>query len=226
MLMSRLITATRHILSGCALMWGGIVNAFLIGNRITPTLPTIATLNQLAPWIASGSFLVFALAFTLRAPIRIAAWLVPGAIAFVWWFAPAWWPKPQPQTEGITITATTHNILGGLADFEQIVNLIRTVDADIVALQEVRENQGELFLAQLGDIYPYQAAWVTLEDGVVLLSRYPILSFETAIVDGTSGRHLCAEIEIAGQQLHAVEAQLRNFVKLFLERYAQPQEVC
>jgi vancomycin resistance protein VanJ len=177
--MSRVIRVARRLLTGCALAWGGIVNVFLVGNLIRPTLPPIAITNQLAPWVTLGSLLTFALGFTLRAPIKIVAWLAPGAVAFVWWFAPAWWPKPTPEIEGITITAATFNILGGRADLDQVMSLIRAMDADIVAMQEVRRRQPQRFAVELADVYPYQVAHVLREDG----------------------RHLRAEIEIEGQRV-------------------------
>ena len=193
----------RRLLVGCALVWGGVMNLFLIANLIDPAgAPIIINLNNLAPWITLGSVLVFALTFTLRAPLKIVAWLFPGALAFVWWFAPAWLPNPEPEVEGITITAVTHNILGGLADMDQIVALIRAMDADIVALQEVRPNQDAIFQARLSDMYPYQVTYITRrETGLALLSRYPILASDTAVVDEHYGRHLRAEIDINGQRV-------------------------
>jgi endonuclease/exonuclease/phosphatase (EEP) superfamily protein YafD len=199
--MSRVMSVARRLLTGCALLWGGIVNVFLVGNLIKPTLPLIAIINQLAPWVTLGSLLVFGLGFTLRASIKIVAWLAPGAVAFVWWFAPAWWPESAPEVEGITITAATFNILGGRADLDQIMSLIRAMDADLVAMQEVRRDQGDIFRAKLADAYPYQVVHVVREDGLVLLSHFPIVSSDTAVVDGRDGRHLRAEIEIAGQRV-------------------------
>jgi vancomycin resistance protein VanJ len=196
-----LAASLRRLLTDFALAWGGIVNVFLVGNLIKPTLPPIAITNQLAPWVTLGSLLTFALGFTLRAPIKIVAWLAPGAVAFVWWFAPAWWPKPTPEIEGITVTAATFNILGGRADLDQVMSLIRAMDADIVAMQEVRRRQPQRFAAELADVYPYQVAHVVREDGVVLLSRFPILTSDTAVVDGHDGRHLRAEIEIEGERV-------------------------
>jgi endonuclease/exonuclease/phosphatase family metal-dependent hydrolase len=197
----RLITAGRLVFVGLALAWGGIVNVFLIGNLIKPSFPTIAILNQLAPWVTLGSFFVFAVAFTLRAPLKLVLWVMPGALAFIQWFAPAWLPKPAPDVEGITITAATQNMLGSRANMDEIERLIRAMDADIMALQEVRRGQPDRFARDLADLYPYHAAHVVREDGVLLLSRYPIAASDTRVVDGRDGRHLRVELEIEGQRV-------------------------
>jgi hypothetical protein len=62
----------RLILGGLAILWGGMVNLFLLGNSLGVSPTAFVLMNQIAPWITLLSLLVFSLAFTLRAQ----RWLV------------------------------------------------------------------------------------------------------------------------------------------------------
>ncbi len=107
-----MIRAIRFMLAIPPLVWGGIVNLFLIGNLIARGVRPIILMNHLAPWITLISLIVFPLALILRAPFRLLIWLTPGVIAFAWWYGPAWLPKSAPDVDGVEITAMTFNVLG------------------------------------------------------------------------------------------------------------------
>jgi endonuclease/exonuclease/phosphatase (EEP) superfamily protein YafD len=196
----------RLILGGLAVLWGGIVNLFLLGNWLWASLTVFVVLNQIAPWITLFSLLAFSLAFTLRAPRWLVLWLAPGMIAFVWWYAPAWLPKAPAHAKGVEFTAVTYNVLGHLADPEQTFAVIRDTDADLIALEELRPTLQAKLRNDLSDRYPYQVSKVVQGyDGLALLSRFPILESEISLeidfehIDLDTPRYLRAVVDIQGR---------------------------
>ncbi len=170
-----MIRAIRFMLAIPPLVWGGIVNLFLIGNVIADGARPIILMNHLAPWITLISLIVFPLVLILRAPFRLLIWLMPGVIAFAWWYGPAWLPKSAPDVDGVEITAGTYNVLGHLADPDQTFAVIQNMNADIVALEELRPTLERKLKSDLSERYPYQISKVVQGyDGLALLSRYPI----------------------------------------------------
>jgi vancomycin resistance protein VanJ len=196
----------RLVLGSLAVLWGGIVNLFLMGNSLGASRPAFVLLNQIAPWIALFSLLAFSLAFTLRARRWLVLWLAPGMIAFVWWYAPAWLPKAPPHAEGVEFTAITCNVLGHLADPERTFAVIRDTDADLVALEELRPTLQARLRSDLSGRYPYQVSRVVQGyDGLALLSRFPILESEIGLeadlehIDLDTPRYLRAVVDIQGR---------------------------
>lgn len=186
--------AIRFTLAIPPLVWGGIVNLFLIGNLIASGARPIVLMNIIAPWITLCSLSGFTLALILRAPRRLLIWLVPGVIAFGWWYGAAWLPKPPPDSTGVEFTVMTYNIKGYASDPEQMSAVIRDANADIVALEEVQDKS----LEYLTGLYPYQA---TTDSGnsVAMFSRFPILETDFPPIGEYEGRHLRAVIDISGQ---------------------------
>jgi endonuclease/exonuclease/phosphatase family metal-dependent hydrolase len=61
------------------------------------------------------------------------------------------------------------------SDVDEIIGVIRDLDADIVGLQELGIGHGEAIEKGLRDRFPYQALYAGEDDfGLGLLSRYPI----------------------------------------------------
>lgn len=185
------------------LLWGGIVNIFLAGNLlVSDRVPLFIVINHLAPWITLVSLLVFALAFTARRSRGLLVWLLPGVAAFLWWYAPAWLPRPSPDVDGIEFTAVTFNVLGHLADPDQTFATLQDINADIVGLQELRPTlQGKLARE-----YPYEVSKVVQGyDGLGLYSRFPILESEVIIevdfahIDLDQPKYIRAVVDIRGQ---------------------------
>jgi vancomycin resistance protein VanJ len=183
------------------LVWGGIVNLFLIGNLTASGLRLVILMNHLAPWITLISLIAFTLALILRAPRLMLVWLAPGVIAFAWWYGPAWLPRPAPDVDSVEITAMTFNVLGSRSDPEQIISVIQEANADIVALEEARGRLPDQLKSQLSETYPYQVTPASGWFSVALISRFPIREVEYRTVCADEGRHLRAVVEIAGRQV-------------------------
>lgn len=79
------------------------------------------------------------------------------------------------ETRDEDLSILTFNVNFGLAADPQNVAAIREADADIVLLQETTEPSAEVFVAELGDVYPY----LSFQDccgagGLGYLSKFPI----------------------------------------------------
>jgi endonuclease/exonuclease/phosphatase family metal-dependent hydrolase len=72
----------------------------------------------------------------------------------------------------------TYNLADGLVSPDSLVAVIRGSDPDIVALEELGEEQAVAISQDLSDIYPHQALYGYGIPGKGLLSRYPILDQE------------------------------------------------
>ena len=76
------------------------------------------------------------------------------------------------------LRVVTYNVGNGLATPRRLVELLRKVEADLVALQELATDQAEVLAADLVDIYPQQVLFPAGFAGKGVLSRYPLLQSE------------------------------------------------
>jgi vancomycin resistance protein VanJ len=193
--------AIRFTLAIPPLVWGGIVNLFLIGNLIAAGTQPIILMNDLAPWITLISLIMLPLVLLMFASPRLLMWLVPGVLAFVSWYGSIWLPRSRLDGEGFEFTAMTFNVLGSRSDPEQIIAVIQANGADIVGLEEARGRLPDQLKSQLSETYPYQAIPASGWFSVALISRFPILEVDYPTVGADEGRHLRAVVEINGRQV-------------------------
>jgi endonuclease/exonuclease/phosphatase (EEP) superfamily protein YafD len=108
---------------------------------------------------------------------------------------------------GATIRILTFNIGNGCGRPEALIPLLRSVDCDLVALQEVSADQASALQRELLDDYPHRVIEGRGVAGKALLSKHPIVAHEEWIL--LCGRpHLRAEVEISGRRLHLVVAHV------------------
>jgi endonuclease/exonuclease/phosphatase family metal-dependent hydrolase len=98
------------------------------------------------------------------------------------------------------------------SDVDEIIGVIRDLDADIIGLQELGIGHGEALGEGLRDIYPYQALYAGEDDfGLGLLSRYPIddsalvLTYENYRGDEHAGL-MWATVDIEGESIRVFVA--------------------
>jgi len=105
-----------------------------------------------------------------------------------------------------TLTVMTYNVTRGDPGAEQILSIIQSEDADIVALQEVSPELAEA-LVRLDDLYPYRALHPTPDGyaGSAVLSRYPLSG--DAVFPLVEGAHLFQRVAI---DVRGTEIQLLN----------------
>jgi endonuclease/exonuclease/phosphatase (EEP) superfamily protein YafD len=74
-----------------------------------------------------------------------------------------------------SFTVMTTNVGNNRAPAEKLIPVIRDSGADLVAFQEVSDQQADAIKTDLVTAYPYQAVYPGNFAGKALLSRYPIL---------------------------------------------------
>lgn len=198
--------------------YGMIISVLLLMRVMFGEQSSLITfLNHLLPWLLLGC--VVSTIITLAAPYRN-IWLLyslPGVIVFVWLYAPLFIPS-LPETDTYpdqSLSVATYNVqlLLGNRDAENIEqrwNLIETLDADIIGVQEVTGNP----YLDVANPYPYSFFAGTIG----LMSRYP---FEREAVETFGTRFgpdepslLRAEVDVNGQKIavysgHLVRPQMR-----------------
>ena len=112
---------------------------------------------------------------------RRALW--SGVLAILWLigFGPLFLPRTSPdmdcslpESTCTELTVMTYNVGYGLADPADLTLTLRTLNTDIVGLQEVSPEQARAVEDELGDLYPYRVFEGLPENGLAVLSRYPI----------------------------------------------------
>lgn len=111
----------------------------------------------------------------------LALLLIPLAI-YSWTHAPYISPifptEPQPRD----LRVMTYNVLHENYDFDAVASVIHSVEPDLVALQEVKEEMYMALLDEFANIYPYHAIAQMPEwkwNTTVVLSRYPFEETQT-----------------------------------------------
>lgn len=156
-----------------SLMLIGLV-FYLFVNANRSIVELVKTLFVLGLWLSLPMWL---LTLGLRAwPFDVMGGLL--VAVFLWVYYPYLMPRnPDVPQDLPRLTVMTFNIK---ATHEGLVEAIRSADADIVAIQELNV-ETTLYLAELSEIYPYQALHAQLDDefkGQGILSRFPILDDE------------------------------------------------
>lgn len=97
------------------------------------------------------------------------------------------------------------NISTGTAGYDQVIDLIRVRNPDVVFMSEVRADLVALVQEQLADSHPYfHAVPSRMTLGIAFLSRHPFLDIETIMLTGHGRRYLRAEIAWQGEPVTLV----------------------
>ena len=113
---------------------------------------------------------------------RLVALMTFAALTFGIGYGTTFVPRP-PNTaaEGPATSILTYNVHSESQQFTAMIEVIRSANADIVALQELSPAAADLIMQELIRAYPYQALHPNVINpiwGQGVLSRYPIRSDE------------------------------------------------
>jgi vancomycin resistance protein VanJ len=189
------------------LLWGSIINGFFVGYAgCGDSIPAIAQANHVLHWLLLPNMALFGIISLFSRKWLPLLWQLPGIVVFAAKFGPLLLPRTAPNVDGVEIKAVTFNVLGHAANPEQTFTLIDAIDADIVAVQELRPGLRDMVQHDLATRYPYQATHINRIAGLGLFSRYPFLeepqfSYDLSLYkdDYTSARYIRAVIEIEAQ---------------------------
>ncbi len=181
-----LLHRLRHSLSN--LLWLS-VGVYGVGTALPLVLQWLGA-TRWSPVEMFGAFIPLALlpalivvpVCLLRRQWALASVSMPAMLAFVISYGAFFWPHPaHAESAAMTLRFMTYNIHAESDQIRPMLEVIRTADADVVALQEVSPGMAEALAAQLKDVYPYQALHPRRDNpifGQGVLSRYPIVEDE------------------------------------------------
>lgn len=158
----------------------GFIVTELIG---TPDISIIEMAQSGHKWalLATPFLLVVVLGLRRR---RLAILLLPSLIALLVYYPPYLLPKVQAQVgDAPQLTVTTYNMLVPDRRMDEVANIIRDIDADVVAVQELGVEMADYLADALADDYPHQALHpqegrYEYYRGQGIFSRYPIVEDE------------------------------------------------
>lgn len=176
---------------------GYLLARVLVGERWR----FVAFTNNFLPWIAGVGLALAVIGLLSRYRWLLAGLQVPGVVAFIVLYGGLLLParsNAQPHN-GPQITVATYNIFALRSDPQRVVDVITSLDADVIGLEEVGPDHADMIDQALAEKYPYRVLHPLLPvHGVGLLSRYPILESEMWRPLPDSMLHLYAVIDVEG----------------------------
>jgi endonuclease/exonuclease/phosphatase (EEP) superfamily protein YafD len=177
----------------CAGLYGVGASLHIVLRWIIPDSPTlIAFINTFAHLLWMPALVLFPIAVMSRRWQWVIVLFLP-MVLFIAHYGEAFVPRNPVMASPTVpmIDLLTYNLLGNNRTPQRIPDVITTVDADIVALQEVSVTFGEQ-IATL-EQYPYQAIHSAADHGddlkrretmgQAVLSRYPIIEDDYWVYD-------------------------------------------
>ena len=132
------------------------------------------------PHLAAGLALTCGLALLLRQ--RRMGWIAAaGLMANALYVAPVVWPEePVAVTDGQPVRVVSYNIAFFNPDIPAVGPYVESLQADVVALQEVPGDQMAALLARLPSYPHHYLAANTGSFGVIVVSRWPLEEMRVA----------------------------------------------
>jgi vancomycin resistance protein VanJ len=140
-------------------------------------LGLVALLSTFLHWALLPAFALLPVTLWVRR-WPTAAMLGVNVAVFLWLFGGLFLPPSPAPADSCDLTVMTYNLGDSLAVPEVMVSVLRSSEADIIALQELADEQAAAIERGLRDLYPYQVLYGHGVSGKGLLSRYPILEEE------------------------------------------------
>ncbi len=167
--------------------------------------PAIMVLNMVALYLFVPVPLAVIAAILLR---RRELWAGVGISLVL--FVALWGQLFLPPREGIegdnlTLVVMTYNARGYNEDVEPSIELLETVNADVVILQEVNAHLARALEAELGDVYPYQVLDPYSDvRGMGTISRLPLYARNDSLPLEWVGTPQILAVEWEGQRVTLV----------------------
>jgi vancomycin resistance protein VanJ len=188
------------LLSGLARLYGGLLVAvLLIRFGLRDRTWWSFAVSSLLPYAFLPAPLVLLAALLGR---RRDVYAIFALAALVW--ACLWGGRFVPRSTpahaaGPSLSVMSYNVLGYNFDTDATMRVIREVDADIVALQELNPENAAAIEKDLGSRYPYR--WLEPSPGVVgggIISRYPFRQVSASPADRIPwfGKLMAVELQV------------------------------
>ncbi|MBI5667105.1 MAG: endonuclease/exonuclease/phosphatase family protein [Chloroflexi bacterium] len=175
------------VVSSLSHVWTIVVSVYLIVLVLLFVAGRVAPDSGLRGLATSLMYRLFFLAALLLIPgLWFGRWLLALAlllpiVSLAWYYAPRFVRRARAtrRVRG-ALRVATFNIEKAETNPAAIVRIIRQMNADIVAIQELSQTAADCFLTTLNDLYPHKALHPQPDPyiGQGVLSRFPILAEE------------------------------------------------
>lgn len=135
--------------------------------------------------------------------------MIPVAIT-AYFYAPLFWPitKPPQTTNAADIRIATFNIWNHNKDFQGITTIINDINADVIAIQELTEEQKPQLKTMLLPTYPHHYISQTIYGGTTaLFSKHPLENIQE-LDFGIDRPAILADMTVNGIKMTAISAHL------------------
>jgi endonuclease/exonuclease/phosphatase family metal-dependent hydrolase len=198
----RLLRAGQTLAEAGILLYGLTMIGYLLARlAVGERWNWVAFANNFVPWWALGSLGCAGIALVSRRRWLLIAPQVPIIAAFLILYGDLLLPPDHPAEAGgaPVLIVATYNIKSATSDPQRIIDVVASLNADIIGLQEVGPVHAERLGQAFAREYPYQAWHPGLPvHGVGLLSRYPILQEAVILPFPDSMYFLRVELDVNG----------------------------
>jgi len=162
-----------------------IIAWFVLHAWVGDAIWWLALLNSFTPFLFLPLLLILPACLVCRwRAFQISA--VPPVLIFLVLYGDLFLPQLAIASGEDSLVIMTFNVWGYSGSAETAQAIIHDEVPDIVAIQELSSQMGEVLLAELGAVYPYRSIRFGAEQdsGMAVLSRYPLAVLEA---EGLSG---------------------------------------
>lgn len=182
-----------------------VVIYFLIRLFTGSKFAFMALCSHFLHFILMPGFLFLLIALYLRRWYSVMLTSV-AVLGFLVLFGPRFLPKSPPIDSADSFIVMTYNIQNSNVSPEDLVTLLADSGADIIALQELADEQIASIEKELSTTYPCQFLQGDGIPGIGLLSKYPCRDAETYYLYARAMPYLEATIEVDGKDLRLLNA--------------------
>lgn len=151
------------------------IGFFVVRWQVGATTP-VALVNLMLPVLLIPALILLPLCLLWRR-VRLALLLMPAVLAFALDYGPLFIPnRPTIDSDAPQLTLATFNLGARTENLDALIDVIGSLDTDVIALQEVSREVETLIETELAQAYPHRALH-TVESpyfGYGILSRLPI----------------------------------------------------
>lgn len=172
-----------------------------------PGLWPLSLVEPLLPWLALPSFALVLAALIARRWRSVVAHAVIAASWLALFGGTLREREPLQAPDGARIEVLSFNLASGLARIEQLEPFFRRSGADVIALQELDDEEAFELETRLLDVYPHRVLHGIGVPGKGLLSKYPIVSSELFRLR-SDRPYLRAVLDVRGAQFTLLDVHI------------------
>jgi vancomycin resistance protein VanJ len=219
--------ALRQIGTVLGWLYAGLITAwFVLHAWIGDAIWWLALLDSFTPFLFLPLILILPACLVCRwRAFQLS--VVPPVLIFLALYGALFLPQLTPASGEDPLVIMTFNVWGYSGSAETAQAIIHDEVPDIVAVQELSPQMGEVLLAELGAIYPYRSVsfGAERESGMAVLSRYPLAVSGSERLSGWRVQVMEVSIGERTVTLYNIHPEVSNVLAYVEEGDSLPQTV-